>query len=71
MLNGLDKFVVFLHQTTKDIETNLSYANEIPVPSIFLTILQSFGKPGKTDKTTELELVLDLNNMDIAVCTET
>ena len=41
------------------------------LPSILLTNLQSIGKPGKTDKTTELELVLDFNNIDIGVCTET
>ena len=28
------------------------------LPSILLTNLQSFGKPGKSDKSTELELVL-------------
>ena len=41
------------------------------LPTILLTNLQSMGKPGKTDKTTELELVLDFNNIDIGVCTET
>ena len=37
------------------------------LPTILLTNLQSFGKPGKTDKTTELELVLGLNCIDIGV----
>ena len=41
------------------------------LPTILLTNLQSFGKPGKTDKTTELELVLELNCIDIGVFTET
>ena len=41
------------------------------LPSILLTNLQSFGKPGKADKTTELELVLEINLIDIGVFTET
>ena len=41
------------------------------VPSILLTNLQSFGKPGSSDKTTELELVLEVNNIDIGIFTET
>ena len=40
------------------------------LPKILLTNLQSMGK-GRTDKTTELELVLGINNIDIGVCTET
>ena len=41
------------------------------LPNILLTNLQSFGKPGKSDKTTELELVLDLNDIDVGIFTET
>ena len=41
------------------------------LPNIFLTNLQSIGRPGKTDKSTELELVLGINSVDIGVCTET
>ena len=41
------------------------------LPNILLTNVQSFGKSGKTDKTTELELVLELNNIDVGVFTET
>ena len=41
------------------------------LPSILLTNLQSFGKPGKSDKSGELELVLKHNQIDIGVLTET
>ena len=41
------------------------------LPSVLLTNLQSFGKPGKADKTTELEIVLEINMIDIGVFTET
>ena len=51
------------HKFFKDSPFNL--------PSILLTNLQSFGKPGSSDKTTELELVLEVNNIDIGVFTET
>ena len=50
-------------------KSDCSNQHPYELPSIFLTNLQSFGKPGKTDKTTELELVLDLNDIDITVCT--
>ena len=74
---GQERFVVFLPQTMKDLESNTSVnyksVDNRPVglqsgqdngmknsnfnlPSILLTNLQSFGKPGKTDKTAELEL---------------
>ena len=56
----------------KSVQTSeIKNQNPYELPSILLTNLQSIGKPGKTDKTTELELVLDLNNIDIGVCTET
>ena len=51
------------HKFFKDSPFNL--------PSILLTNLQSFGKPGSSDKTTELELVLEVNNIDIGVFTKT
>ena len=61
---------VNLHE--KSVSTSeIKNQNPYELPSILLTNLQSIGKPGKTDKTTELELVLDLNNIDIGVCTET
>ena len=41
------------------------------LPSFLLTNLQSFGQPGKADKTTELEIVLEINMIDIGVFTET
>ena len=41
------------------------------LPSILLTNLQGFGKIGKSDKHEDLDTVLDLNNVDIAVLTET
>ena len=41
------------------------------LPNTLLTNLQSFGKSGKSDKTTELELVLQLNNIDVGVFSET
>ena len=36
-----------------------------------LSNIQSFGCSENTDKLTELETVLDLNNIDVAVVTET
>ena len=50
---------------------SISTQHPYELPSILLTNLQSIGKLGKNDKSTELELVLDVNNIDIAVCTET
>ena len=41
------------------------------LPSILLTNLQGLGRPGKSDKSTELELVLEFNQIDIGVFTET
>ena len=73
-------YVVFLPQIMKDIEDNPSDPNRTGIdnpvgkhmlPNILLTNLQSFGKPGKSDKTTELELVLDLNDIDVGIFTET
>ena len=40
-------------------------------PSILLTNLQSFGKPGTTDKISELYEVLRHNSIDVGVFTET
>ena len=36
-----------------------------------MTNIQSFGNSGKTDKSTEIEAVLEVNNIDIACFTET
>ena len=46
---------------------------KVPIflPKILLTNLRSFGKYGETDKTTDLKAVLDLNNIDIGLFTET
>ena len=41
------------------------------LPSILLTNLQSFGKLGKSDISAELEMVLEQNQIDIGVLTET
>ena len=41
------------------------------LPSLLLTNLRGFGKPGESDKPEYLESVLDLNNVDVTVLTET
>ena len=41
------------------------------LPSFLLTNLRGFGKSGKSDKHEDLDAVLDLNNVDVAVLTET
>ena len=41
------------------------------LPIVFLSNIQSFGKSEKTDKTLETEEILRLNNVEIAVFTET
>merc|ERR1712240_558594 len=41
------------------------------LPVFLLTNIQSFGNSGKTDKSTEIEAVLEVNNIDIACFTET
>ena len=38
---------------------------------VLLSNIQSFGKSGKTDKTSELELVLKLNKVQLGIFTET
>ena len=43
--------------------------NHLPV--VLLSNIQSFGKSGKTDKTSELELVLKLNKVQLGIFTET
>ena len=50
---------------------SISTQHPYELPSILLTNLQSIGKLGKNDKSTELEIVLEVNDIDIAVCTET
>ena len=69
--NELPVELQFVQQVKSFSKSDRSDQHPYELPSILLTNLQSFGKPGKTDKTTELELVLDLNDIDIAVCTET
>ena len=41
------------------------------LPVVLLANVQSFGKTDKTGKTSELELVLQLNNVQVGVFTET
>ena len=41
------------------------------LPNIFVSNIQSFGKSIKTDKTTECELILQINNIDISIFCET
>ena len=41
------------------------------LPSFLLSNIQSFGNSYKTDKTTEIEAILDQNDIDIACFTET
>ena len=45
--------------------------NAKKLPSFLLSNIQSFGNCQYTDKTTELEAVLNHNNIDVAVLTET
>ena len=48
-----------------------SKAEQRNLPLIFLSNIQSFGSSEDTDKSTEVEAILDLNQIDIAVLTET
>ena len=41
------------------------------LPVVLLSNIQSFGRSYKNDKSTEMELILNHNNVDIAVFTET
>ena len=41
------------------------------LPVVLLANVQSFGKTDKTGKTSELELVLQLNNVHVGIFTET
>jgi hypothetical protein len=41
------------------------------LPLFLLSNIQSFGNSDKTDKTTEVAAILNLNNIDIAFLTET
>ena len=41
------------------------------LPKFLLSNIQSFGSSENTDKTTEIEAVLELNGIDIATLTET
>ena len=49
-------------------QTKLNYKT---LPKFLLSNIQSFGSSENTDKTTEVEAVLDLNGIDIATLTET
>ena len=46
-------------------------ANHKKLPLYLLSNIQSFGNSEDTDKTTEIETVLDLNQVDVACLTET
>ena len=79
--NEKEHNVSFPHGLTENLqistEINCEKSNvnkaisKFELPLILLTNVQSFGKPGKTDKTIELELVLELNNIDVGVFSET
>ena len=40
------------------------------LPVFLLTNIQSFGNSEKTNKTTEIKAILDINNVDVAIFTE-
>ena len=46
-------------------------SNPKTLPIIFVSNIQSFGKSSKTDKTFETEVILNMNNVDISIFTET
>ena len=52
------------------VKTKIS-SNKSQLPVVLLSNIQSFGKSDKTDKTTELELVLKLNKVQVGIFTET
>ena len=41
------------------------------LPIFLLSNIQSFGTSHKSDKTTEIEAVLEINNIEIGIFTET
>ena len=51
--------------------SNVSQKSKANLPSFLLTNLRGFGKSGESDKHEDLDTVLDLNNVDVAVLTET
>ena len=52
------------------LRTNSTNVNR-NLPVVLLSNIQSFGRSNKNDKSTEMELILNHNNVDIAVFTET
>ena len=46
-------------------------SHQANLPQILLTNLMSYGKPGETDKTCELESILELNKVEVGLFTET
>ena len=46
-------------------------ASSRKLPVFLLSNIQSFGNSEKTNKTTEIEAILDINNVDVACFTET
>ena len=55
-----------LDQSVKNSPTSLN-----KLPKFFLCNIQSFGSSEKTEKTTETEVVLEKNNKDVGIFTET
>ena len=55
-----------LNQNVKNSPTSLK-----KLPKFFLCNIQSFGSSEKTEKTTETEIVLEKNNIDVGIFTET
>ena len=53
------------------IGTDVPQESEANLPLFLLTNLRGFGKSGQSDKHEDLDAVLDLNNVDVAVLTET
>ena len=62
------------HDST-DINPHTTKANPInegnKLPLVLLSNIQSFGSTAHTDKLTEIESVLNINNIDVACLTET
>ena len=68
-MNGPDTLAAQSHTTAIKSKTQNIASRKLP--KFLLSNIQSFGSTENTDKTTEVEAVLDLNDIDIATLTET
>ena len=68
-MNGPDTLASQSHTTA--IKSKRQNKAHKKLPKFLLSNIQSFGNTENTDKTTEVEAVLDLNDIDIATLTET